>query len=108
MARRKYAKIWRIAVFEVIIVNNQKKYVRRPYDLVRYDWGDGSFNTDLGPGRLTYWQPDGGRLSRQMGANLDIADGDGVAVSPNLEVYDEIQFVDSSTPNPMGVHAPNP
>lgn len=106
MARLKYAKVWRIAVFEVQILNGQKKFIRRPYDLVRYDWGDGSFNSDLGPGRLTYWQPNG-RRSLVRGCCLDVGDGT-TTTSPNLDIYDEVQYVDASTPNPMGTHAPNP
>ena len=66
----------------------------------------GGTNTINGPGRLTYWQPDGGRLSRISGSSL--GQDDAAATSPNLEIYDEIQFVDASTPNPMGTHAPNP
>lgn len=99
MARFDTPKIYRIAVFAVEIRDGKRKYIRKPYDIVRVNYGDGTdvgetnLKTDGSQQTVSYIQPDGGRLSR----------------SATEELYDEIMYFEGAVPgDPMGPHSPNP
>jgi hypothetical protein len=75
MARTDLAKIKRTAVFVKERRDGKDAFIRRPYDVVEYNWGDGNLPT--------YLQPHFGR-PRSM--TLD------------EEMYDDVRFY-STTPD---------
>lgn len=71
MARTEKAIVKRSAIFVIEMKDGKKVYVRRPYDLVEYNWGDTSANR-------AYLQPCFGRRSAEE----------------KSEVYDDVRFFD--------------
>ena len=79
MARTDQAKIRRFAVFVKELRNDRTRagqastvYLRRPYNIVEYDWNDGA--------PKTYVEPTGGRTR---------------AMAETQEVYDEVRIFDT-------------
>lgn len=73
MARTAQAIVKRNAIFVKEMKNGKAVFVRRPYDLVEYNWGDTTANA-------TYLQPHYGHTQSR---------------TERAEVYDDIRFYDT-------------
>lgn len=49
MARFDQPKKYRIMVLVKTIRDGKEKFIREPYDIVRYNWGDGTVQTGIEP-----------------------------------------------------------